>query len=126
MGVTASQSTVKMFADRAGKESGLKAAGNPLIKGSTTNPTLMRKAGIAHYQGFARDILAAISDRPISFEAFSGDFDDTCARALEIAAWRPNVYVKNPITNAKGESAVPLLADSPQFRSDAGGAGFTL
>jgi len=97
-----------------------------LIKRFTTNPTLMRKAGIAHYQGFARDILAAISDRPISFEAFSDDFDDTYARALEIAAWGPNVYVKNPITSAKGKAPSCYCAASPRFRNDASGAGFTL
>lgn len=81
---------------------------NPLIQGFTTNPTLMRKAGISDYESFAREILAAIPDRPISFEVFSDDFAEMERQARKIAAWSPNVNVKLPITNTKRESTMPL------------------
>jgi transaldolase len=109
MAVTADQLTVKIFADGADRAGMLKAAGNPLVKGFTTNPTLMRRAGIAHYEAFAREILRAIPDRPISFEVFSDDFDEMYAQSLAIAEWGRNVYVKIPITDTKGQSAIPLL-----------------
>jgi transaldolase len=86
-------------------------AANPLIKGLTTNPTLMRKAGLTDYEAFARDVLAAIKDKPISFEVFADDFPEMRRQALEIGAWQGNVYVKIPITNTRGESSLPLVRD---------------
>lgn len=109
MSVTAADLTVKIFADGADKAGMLEAAKNPIIQGFTTNPTLMRKVGITDYEAFAKDILTEITDRPISFEVFSDDFDEMFEQAKKIAAWGSNVYVKIPVTNTKGESAVPLL-----------------
>jgi len=100
---------IKIFADGA-DFAGMKSfARDPLIKGFTTNPTLMRKAGVQDYTAFARDVLAIIPDRPVSFEVFADEFDEMEAQALEIASWGPNVNVKIPITNTRGESAVPLV-----------------
>lgn len=110
MALTADKLRVKIYADGADKASMLAQAANPLIKGFTTNPTLMHKAGVRDYEGFARDVLKAIPDRPISFEVFSDDFAEMYDQALYIAAWAPNVYVKIPIINTKGESAGPMLA----------------
>mgnify|MGYP001569933184 CR=1 FL=1 len=101
--------SVKIFADGADKAGMLEMYGKPYIKGLTTNPTLMRKAGIADYKAFAKDILAAIPDRPISFEVFSDDFNDMERQALEIAAWGDNVYVKIPVTNTKRETCYSLV-----------------
>jgi transaldolase len=100
---------VKIFADGADLEGILTLYKNPLIKGFTTNPTLMRKAGISDYRGFAREILAEIPDRPISFEVFSDDFDEMERQALEIASWGPNVFVKVPVTNTRGEFSGGLI-----------------
>ena len=100
---------VKLFADGAELDVIRKMAANPLIKGFTTNPTLMRKAGITDYVAFARDVLRIVPDRPISFEVFSDDFAEMEAQALEIASWGANVFVKIPITNTRGESAAPLV-----------------
>ena len=83
---------------------------NPLISGFTTNPTLMKIAGVSDYEAFAKDILTHIPDKPISFEVFSDEFDEMERQALDIASWGENVYVKIPITNTKGESSVPLVA----------------
>src|SRR6202035_3232259 len=88
---------VKIFADGADKAGMLDMYAKPYIKGLTTNPTLMRKAGIADYRAFARDILAAIVDKPVCFEVFADDFAEMERQALEIAAWADNVYVKIPI-----------------------------
>jgi transaldolase len=82
---------------------------NPLIAGFTTNPSLLRKAGVRDYQAFAKEVLAAIPDRPISFEVFSDDFVEMEHEALAIANWGENVYVKIPITNTQGESSAPLI-----------------
>lgn len=82
---------------------------NPLIKGFTTNPTLMRKAGITDYEAFAREVLAAIPDRSISFEVFSDDFSEMEQQAMKIAGWGEHVYVKIPVTNTLGESSCPLI-----------------
>jgi len=82
---------------------------HPLIRGFTTNPTLMRKAGITDYENFARGVLAAIPDRPISFEVFSDDFEEMEQQALKIASWGHNVYVKIPVTNTHGEPSTPLI-----------------
>ncbi len=100
---------VKIFADGAEKHAMLQLYANPRIQGFTTNPTLMRKAGIADYEAFARDILAAIPDRPISFEVFADDFNEMERQARRIAEWGPNVYVKIPVTNTHGESSAPLV-----------------
>lgn len=83
---------------------------NPLIRGFTTNPTLMRKAGIGDYRSFAREIIQAIPDRPISFEVFADEFTEMERQALEIASWGDNVYVKIPITNTRGELSNDLVA----------------
>jgi transaldolase len=104
-----SQLRVKIFADGADARSILEHASKPYISGFTTNPTLMRKAGISDYEAFAREILSKITDRPISFEVFSDDFDEMFEQACKICGWGPNVYVKVPITNTKGDSVIPLL-----------------
>jgi transaldolase len=109
MTLTASALNVKVFADGADKASMLKAYADPLVKGFTTNPTLMRGAGITDYEGFARDILTAIPDRPISFEVFSDEFDEMYDQAMAIASWGETVYVKLPVMNSRGESAIPLF-----------------
>lgn len=100
---------VKIFADGADKSGMLEMYANPLIKGLTTNPTLMRKAGIADYKEFAKDILLEISEKPVSFEVFSDDFEAMERQANEIASWGENVYVKIPITNTRRESCRDLL-----------------
>lgn len=99
---------VKIFADGADKDGMLEMYKLPYIRGFTTNPTLMRKAGIKDYRGFATEILRLIPDRPISFEVFSDDFREMERQAMEIAGWGRNVYVKIPITNTRGEPAYDL------------------
>ena len=101
--------TVKLFADGADKTAMLSLYRNPLIKGFTTNPTLMRKAGVADYEAFARDILEAIPDRPISLEVFADEFPEMERQARKIADWGPNVYVKIPITNTRREPSLDLV-----------------
>jgi transaldolase len=103
------QLSVKIFADGADLDAMRSLYHQPHIKGFTTNPTLMRKAGINDYRGFARQVLAAIPDRPISFEVFSDDFDQMERQAHEIASWGKNVYVKVPVTNTRRESARDLV-----------------
>ena len=100
---------VQVFADGADLDSMLALYRNPLIKGFTTNPTLMRKAGITDYPKFARAVLAAIPDRPISFEVFADEFDQMEEQAREIASWGGRVNVKIPITNTRGESSALLV-----------------
>src|SRR5436309_6085562 len=100
---------VKIFADGADYDGIVKISKNPEIKGFTTNPTLMRKAGVADYEAFARKVLAAIPDRPVSFEVFADDFASMAEQARTIAAWGPNVNVKIPVTNTKGQSASELI-----------------
>jgi transaldolase len=100
---------VKLFADGADKAAMLQLYRNPLIKGFTTNPTLMRKAGIVDYEVFARNILCEIHDRPISLEVFADEFDEMERQARLIATWGPNVYVKIPVTNTKREPAFDLI-----------------
>ena len=102
---------VKIFADGADLESLLALAENPWIAGFTTNPTLMRKAGLTDYPGFAREVLRTITDRPISFEVFADDLPTIRAQALEIASWGPNVYVKIPITTTSGQSTAEVTRD---------------
>ena len=101
---------VKLFADGADKAGMLEMYANPLISGFTTNPTLMKVAGVLDYKLFAKDILSHITDKPISFEVFSDEFDVMERQALEIASWADNIYVKIPITNTKTESSVDLIA----------------
>jgi transaldolase len=99
---------VKVFADGADKEGMLEMYRLPYIKGFTTNPTLMRKAGIKDYRAFAKEMVKLIPDRPLSFEVFSDDFTEMERQAKEISSWGRNVYVKIPITNTKGEPAYDL------------------
>jgi transaldolase len=107
---------VKIFADGADLEGMFSLYRNPLIKGLTTNPTLMRKAGIQDYESFAKDALAFIKDKPISFEVFSDEFPEMKRQALKIRDWQQNVYVKIPITNSRGETSIPLIRELAQAR----------
>ena len=102
---------VKIFSDGADVASLLEMAKNPLVAGFTTNPTLMRKAGVADYVAFARQVLDSIRDRPISFEVLADDFGEMARQARLIASWGPNVFVKVPITNTRGESSLPLVKE---------------
>jgi transaldolase len=110
MSVNANALKVKIFSDGADLAAILELYRNPLIKGFTTNPTLMRKAGVGDYAAFAKEILREISDRPISFEVFSDEFGEMESQAMKLASWGDNVYVKIPVTNTRGESAAPLIA----------------
>jgi transaldolase len=94
---------VKLFADGADRQSMLAMYAKPYIKGLTTNPTLMRKAGVVNYRDFAREVLAEINDKPICFEVLADDFAEMERQAVEISSWADNVYVKIPITNTRGE-----------------------
>jgi transaldolase len=105
----ASSLRIKIFADGADRESIARLYANPLIRGFTTNPTLMRKAGVKDYETFAREILELVPDRPISFEVFSDDFDEMEQQALQISSWGENVYVKVPVTNTVGEPAAGVV-----------------
>jgi len=100
---------VKIFADGADRAAMLAMHAQPFVKGLTTNPTLMRKAGIADYQAFARDILEHIRDKPVSFEVISDEFAEMERQAQEIAGWGDNVYVKIPVTNTRGEPSHALV-----------------
>ncbi len=102
---------VKIFADGADKAGLLQLNANPLIKGMTTNPTLMRKAGLTDFEAFARDILQHITGKPISLEVFSDEFPEMRRQALKINGWAKNVYVKIPITNTRDESSLPLVRE---------------
>jgi transaldolase len=102
---------VKIFADGADKKGMLELNANPLIKGLTTNPTLMRKAGLTDFEAFARDILTGITEKPLSLEVFSDEFPEMKRQALKINGWGKNVYVKIPITNTRGESSLPLIKE---------------
>ena len=100
---------VKLFADGANINEIMSVYGQGFVSGLTTNPTLMRKAGIRDYEEFARELLKSINDLPISFEVFSDDFPSMEREARKISAWGDNVYVKIPITNTKGESSSELV-----------------
>jgi transaldolase len=100
---------IEIFADGADKKSMLEMYKNKFVKGFTTNPSLMRKAGVTDYRAFAKDIVAAIPDRSLSFEVFADDFPGMERQAREITTWGKNVYVKIPISNTKRESSVPLI-----------------
>jgi transaldolase len=101
--------SVKIFADGADLEGMFSLYRDPLIKGLTTNPTLMRKAGIDNYEAFAKDVLQVVKTKPVSFEVFSDEFPEMRRQALKIRDWQENVFVKIPITNSRGESAIPLI-----------------
>jgi transaldolase len=100
---------IKLFADGADLDGMIQMYANPLIKGFTTNPTLMRKAGVQDYEAFARQVLEAIPDRPVSFEVFADDLPTMAAQARVIASWGENVNVKIPVTNTKGEFCGPII-----------------
>jgi transaldolase len=100
---------VKIFADGADRTGMVNLYESPLIAGMTTNPTLMRKAGISDYEAFARDVLDVVTDKPISFEVFSDDPFEMRRQAMRIASWASNVYVKIPVSNTRGESMTPLV-----------------
>jgi len=102
---------VKIFADGADKIGMINMYNKNYIKGLTTNPTLMNKAGITDYEGFAKDILKIVTDKPISFEVFSDELPEMKRQALKIAQWGDNVYVKIPVTNTKRFSTCPLIKE---------------
>jgi transaldolase len=105
------KANIKIFADGADVAGMLRLYETRQVDGFTTNPTLMRKAGITDYEAFAREILATIRNLPISFEVFSDDFEDMRRQALKIAAWGDNVYVKIPVTTTRAESSADLIRD---------------
>jgi len=111
-----SQSKVKIFADGADKAGMLEMYRNPIIRGFTTNPTLLRKAGVRDYEAFARDVIEAIPDRPISFEVIADDFSEMYSQARMIGLWGDNVYVKIPIMNTKRQSMIELVRRLTQDR----------
>jgi transaldolase len=100
---------VKLFADGADLPGIARLAQEPLIRGFTTNPTLMRKAGVRDYRRFAHEVLAVVGDRPVSFEVFADDFAEMERQAVELASWGEPVYVKIPVTNTAGEFSGPLI-----------------
>ena len=100
---------IKIFSDGADKKEMLDMNSKTLIKGFTTNPSLMKKTGIKNYEAFAKDILSIIKEKPISFEVFSDDFDEMERQAMKIASWANNVYVKIPITNTKKQNSAKLI-----------------
>jgi transaldolase len=106
---TIEQLKIKLFCDGADMDSILSMYKNPWIKGFTTNPTLMRKAGINGYEAFGRHVLASVPDRPVSLEVFADDFENMEIQARKIASWGPNVNVKIPVMNTKGEFTGPLI-----------------
>ena len=101
---------IRVFADGADLKNIRELAANPRIQGFTTNPTLMRAAGVTDYKAFSLDVLKVIGSRPVSFEVFADDFPTMEAQAREIATWGDNVYVKIPVSNTKGESSGPLIS----------------
>ena len=101
---------VKIFADGADLAGIMTLYKNPLVKGFTTNPSLMRKAGIEDYEAFAGQLVAAIPDRPLSFEVFADDFDEMIAQGRVIASWGSNVNVKIPVTTTKGAFTGPVIS----------------
>src|ERR1700719_3544935 len=100
---------VKLFADGADRAELLRMYANPLIRGFTTNPTLMRQAGVTDYEAFAKDILSAVPDRPISLEVFADEFGEMERQALKISRWGDDVYTKIPVTNTRRESSLDLI-----------------
>lgn len=109
--MTSSPVSIKLFADGANLSDMLALKRSGVISGFTTNPTLMRKAGVTDYERFAKQVLAEIKDLPVSFEVFSDELPEMERQARQIAAWGDNVYVKIPVTNTKGEFTGPILAN---------------
>jgi len=105
---------IQLYADGADKAGILDLYAKPYIKGLTTNPSLMKKAGIKDYEAFAKDILQTVTAKPISLEVFSDEFSEMRRQAAKIKSWGANVYVKIPITNSRGESSLPLIRDLGQ------------
>ena len=103
--------TIQLYADGADKAGILDLYAKPYIKGLTTNPSLMKKAGIKDYEAFSKDILQVVTAKPISLEVFTDEFPEMRRQAAKIASWGKNVYVKIPITNSRGESSLPLVKD---------------
>ncbi len=106
--------TIHLYADGADKAGILELYSKPYIKGMTTNPSLMKKAGIKDYEAFARDILLTVTAKPISLEVFTDDFTDMKRQALKITSMGKNVYTKIPVTNSRGESSLPLIKELAQ------------
>lgn len=102
---------IKIFADGADYDHIVRVAVHPLVRGFTTNPMLLHRAGVSDYEGFARRVLAAVPDRPISFEVIADDFAGMVREAHIVAAWGANVNVKIPVTNGKGEFSGPVIAE---------------
>ena len=102
---------IKVFADGADLEGMLALAQDPLISGFTTNPTLMRRSGVTDYETFAKEVLAAVTEHPISFEVVADDFEEMRRQARLIASWGANVFVKIPVTNTRGESSADLIRE---------------
>src|SRR3982074_2544174 len=100
---------IELYADGGAVRDMVAARDSGLVKGFTTNPTLMRKAGVSDYEAFARKVLGTITDRPVSFEVFADDFPSMVEQARTIAAWGPNVNVKIPVTNTKGQSSAGII-----------------
>jgi transaldolase len=100
---------VKLFADGADLTSMIEMASKPYISGLTTNPTLMKKAGISNYVNFAKEVLREIPNKPVSFEVFADDLSEIQTQAEKIASWGENVFVKIPITNTKGDSTSSVI-----------------
>jgi transaldolase len=100
---------VKLFADGADRAGILRMYANPLIRGFTTNPTLMRRAGVTDYEAFAKEIVSAVPDRPISLEVFADEFAEMERQALKISRWGENVYTKIPVTNTRRENSLDLV-----------------
>ncbi len=105
------QNKIKIYSDGADKASMLEMAKNPMIKGLTTNPSLMKKAGISDYKTFCLDILTQIKDKPLSFEVFTDSIAEMHRQAMEIKTWGENVYVKIPIMNSEGQSTIELVRE---------------
>jgi len=105
------QLEVKIFADGADFDSIVKLSSNPMVKGFTTNPSLVRKAGVTDYEEFGRKLLAAVPNRPVSLEVFADDFAEMARQARAIATWGPNVNVKIPVTNTKKEFSGDLIRE---------------
>ncbi len=102
---------IEIYADGADKASLFEIYRDPLVKGLTTNPTLMKAVGITNYETFAKEVLEVVREKPISFEVFSDEFPEMRRQALKIKGWQDNVFVKIPITNSRGESSIPLIAE---------------
>src|SRR5690606_38320002 len=102
---------IKIYSDGAEKKSMLDLANNPVIKGFTTNPSLMKQARVSDYKPYCLELIQAIPDKPISFEVFADDFPGMKRRANQIAAWCNNVYFKVTLLNSKGESSLPLIKE---------------